>query len=194
MGAFGRKLGLIPVVSRAFAERFMIKYIYQDILSVFRFLPGALLTGIPAAIVALLTGRKLRRDGKMPRIISAAAFCSYFAVIVLITLLSRESGGSKVVDLELFSTWGINKRNNALVIENVLLFIPYGFLSCAAFRGMRHILSCTAFGAATSVGVECLQLVTGRGFFQLDDILTNTIGAMLGCMVYLLFFRKHADS
>ena len=33
-----------------------------------------------------------------------------------------------MMDLELFSTWGINDRNNAFVVENVLLFIPYGFV------------------------------------------------------------------
>lgn len=172
----------------------MIKYIYQDMLSVIRFFPMALIIGIPASIVALWAERKLRGDEKKVRVMPTATFCIYFAVIVLITLLSRESGGSKVIDLELFSTWGINKRNNALVIENVLLFIPYGFISCFAFRGMRHILSCTAFGMATSVGVECLQLVSGRGFFQLDDILTNTLGAMLGCMVYLVFFRERTKT
>ena len=172
----------------------MIKYIYQDILSVFRFLPMALVIGIPVSIVALWVERKLRGAEKKVRVMPVAALCIYLAVIVLITLLSRESGGSKVIDLKLFSTWGINKRNNALVIENVLLFIPYGFISCFAFRGMRHIWSCTAFGMATSVGVECLQLVTGRGFFQLDDILTNTLGAMLGSMVYLLFFRKRTKT
>ncbi len=155
-----------------------------------RFLPGALLIGLPVSAAVLWVKRKVVRGGKKVLDISVSAFCVYFAVIILITLLSRESGGSKVVDLQLFSTWGINRRNNALVAENVLLFIPYGFLSSAAFRGMRNILSCTAFGAATSVGVECLQLVTGRGFFQLDDILTNAMGAMLGCMAYLLLFRK----
>lgn len=172
----------------------MIKYIYRDMLSAMRFLPWALAIGIPVAAVALWARRKLRKAQKPDRVMPAACFCVYSAVIILITLLSRESGGSKVIDLELFSTWGINQRNNAFVAENVLLFIPFGFTSCAAFRGMRHILSCTAFGAAASVGVECLQLVTGRGFFQLDDILANTMGAMLGCMAYLLFFgRKPKD-
>lgn len=168
----------------------MLKYIYRDMLSTMRFLPWALAIGIPASLLALWVGKRLRGEGPKVRVVPVTAFCVYFAVIILITLLSREGGGSKVADLRLFSTWGINQRNNAFVIENVLLFIPYGFISCLAFRRMRHFLSCTFFGAASSVGVECLQLITGRGYFQLDDILTNTIGAMLGCMVYLLFFRK----
>ena len=51
----------------------------------------------------------------------------YVAVLLAITYFSRESGSrSGMMDLELFSTWGINNRNNAYVVENVLLFIPYG--------------------------------------------------------------------
>ena len=36
----------------------------------------------------------------------------------------------------------------------------------------------------TSFGVETIQLITGRGYFQVDDILTNVLGAVVG---YLLF-------
>ena len=48
-------------------------------------------------------------------------------------------------------------------------------------------------GFFTSLGIELLQLATQRGFFQIDDILTNTLGAVVG---YLFFgvistlFRK----
>lgn len=169
----------------------MIKYIYQDLLSALRFLPWALMIGIPISACVLWAGNKLRRDEGKPKIrVPVVLFCIYGAVILILTLFSREGGGNQVFDLELFSTWGINNRNNALVMENVLLFVPYGFLSSLAFQGMRRILPCAAFGAATSVGVESLQLMTGRGFFQLDDILTNTAGAVLGCLVYLIFFRR----
>ena len=111
----------------------------------------------------------------------------YLALMLVITFLSRESGDSKGIDLELFSTWGINDRNNAFVIENVLLFVPYGFLAGFAFGRYRRFLPCLALGAATSLGIETLQLVTGRGFFQIDDILTNTLGAVVGFLLYRLF-------
>ena len=101
--------------------------------------------------------------------------------------ISRESGNSKGFDLELFSTWGINDRNNAYVIENIMLFVPYGFLGSWAFEKMGNFFRCLALGALTSLYIESLQLVTGRGFFQIDDILTNTLGAVIGCLVYRLF-------
>ena len=36
-----------------------------------------------------------------------------------------------------------------------------------------------------SIGIEMAQYITGRGYSQLDDIVTNTAGAVIG---YLLFF------
>ena len=68
-----------------------------------------------------------------------------------------------------------------------MLFVPYGFLGSWAFEKMGNFFRCLALGALTSLCIESLQLVTGRGFFQIDDILTNTLGAVIGCLVYRLF-------
>lgn len=102
----------------------------------------------------------------------------------------REQTG---MDLELFSTWGINDRNNAYVVENVLLFIPYGFLGAWTSGRLRRILLCGVFGFLTSVGIESLQLVTRRGFFQIDDILTNTLGTVIGCGIFCIIFHNNKD-
>ncbi len=161
----------------------MFEYIYRDMLSMVRFFPYGLALGLLMATLFLwaVNGARKRR-GKLP----VAAFVIYLALMLVITFLSRESGDSKGIDLELFSTWGINDRNNAFVIENVLLFVPYGFLAGFAFGRYRRFLPCLALGAATSLGIETLQLVTGRGFFQIDDILTNTLGAVVGFLLYRL--------
>lgn len=166
----------------------MIKYIYRDIAQTVRYLPYGLITGIPVAAVVLLLVNSRRKQLGRPLLkwVPTMIFGFYFAVMVAITFLSRESGSrSGVVDLKLFSTWGINDRNNAFVIENVLLFIPYGFLYGWNFE-RTCFLKCTLLGAVTSLGIECLQLVTGRGFFQIDDILTNMLGTVLGWMVFRL--------
>ena len=159
----------------------MFEYIYRDMLSMVRFFPYGLALGLLMATLFLwaVNGARKRR-GKLPAAkLPVAAFVIYLALMLVITFLSRESGDSKGIDLELFSTWGINDRNNAFVIENVLLFVPYGFLAGFAFGRL-------ALGAATSLGIETLQLVTGRGFFQIDDILTNTLGAVVGFLLYRL--------
>ena len=165
----------------------MMKYIYGDMVDALKYLPLGLALGIPAAGVILCLNLILRKKTgeKQVSAIPLAVFMLYMAILLVITFLTRENGSSPgVADLELFSTWGINKRNNAYVVENVLLFIPWGFTFCLAFPAARRILSCTFLGAVTSVSIECLQLVTGRGFFQVDDIMTNILGAFIGSLLF----------
>ena len=164
----------------------MIEYICRDLAQAMRYLPYGLATGIPAGLLALrLVNRSRKRRQKAPvPWLPFMIFCIYFAVMVAITFLSRESGSRSGMDLELFSTWGINKRNNAFVIENVLLFVPFGFLCSWNFEGTKKLWRCTLIGAAVSLGIECLQLATGRGFFQIDEILTNSLGTLIGCLVF----------
>ena len=166
----------------------MFEYIYRDMLSMVRFFPYGLALGLLMATLFLwaVNGARKRR-GKLPAAkLPVAAFVIYLALMLVITFLSRESGNSKGFDLELFSTWGINDRNNAYVIENIMLFVPYGFLGSWAFEKMGNFFRCLALGALTSLCIESLQLVTGRGFFQIDDILTNTLGAVVGFLLYRL--------
>ena len=170
----------------------MLKYIYRDLISAMGYLPYGLALGIPlSAALVLITFFVLRRRERQA-LISMTAFGLYLAILLVITFLSRESGSNPgAMDLELFSTWGINDRNNAYVVENVLLFIPYGFLCSCAFAKLRNFFSCMLFGALTSMAVEFLQLVTARGYFQIDDILTNILGTVVGYLLFRLFVGKN---
>lgn len=176
----------------------MIDYIDADILQALEYLPYGLAVGLPVAALVVWIINRRRRKQQKPEVswVPVTAFCVYLAVLFTITFLSREHGSrSEVLDMELFSTWGINDRNNALVVENALLFLPFGILCCWNSSKEKKLLRCTLFGAVTSLGIETMQLVTGRGYFQIDDILTNTLGALIGallfvCISFLLKRRK----
>lgn len=172
--------------ARICGEYEMLEYIYRDMMSMVKFFPYGFTLGLFGATLFLWVANGLRRrKGKAPAAkLPVAAFVMYLSLMLIITFLSRESGDSKGIDLELFSTWGINDRNNAFVIENILLFVPYGLLACFAFGRFRRFLRCMWLGAATSLCIETLQLITGRGFFQIDDILTNTLGTVIGFALY----------
>lgn len=170
----------------------MVKYIYRDLVTALGYLPYGLALGIPLSAALLLIAFFVRGKRERQNFIPMIAFSLYLAILLVITFLSRESGSMPgEVDLKLFSTWGINDRNNAFVVENVLLFIPYGFLCSCAFARLRNFFRCMFFGALTSMAVECLQLVTARGFFQIDDILTNMLGAVIGYLLFLLLVGKN---
>lgn len=167
----------------------MIEYIDADLSRALGFLPCGLAVGLPVAALAvwLMNIRRKKKQKPPVRWVPVTVFCVYMAVLAAITFLSRESGSrSGVLDLELFSTWGINDRNNAFVVENVLLFIPYGLFYCWNASGRWKLLLCTLLGVFISLGIETMQLVTGRGYFQIDDIVTNTLGAFIGALLYAL--------
>ncbi len=166
----------------------MLHHIYKDMLSVMHYLPAGLLVGIPVAGVIILFNKMRGLKSKQGKLFPLLCFSMYFGVIMVITFFSRELGSraGKDIDLQLFSSWGINARNNAYVIENVLLFIPYTFLYCWAYEQRRNLLACFLLGAVTSLFIEVMQLITARGVFQIDDILTNILGALVGCLLYTL--------
>ena len=73
---------------------------------------------------------------------------------------------------------------HAFFIENILMFIPFGILIPVAFSRMRGFVRCTTAAFTCSVLLEGMQFITGRGFCELDDIVTNTVGAVIGYMLY----------
>lgn len=165
----------------------MWKYIINDLLVSFRYLPVGIMAGaLFAAGIGAVNEKRKKRGRKVVPVISSSCLCIYIIVLLMITFFSRESdSGARYMDLHLGSTWGINKRNNAFVVENVLLFIPYGILMPWAFQSARGILKSILIGLFSSLLVELLQLVTGRGYFQLDDILTNVAGYLIGSLIFL---------
>ncbi|MBQ6399296.1 MAG: VanZ family protein [Clostridia bacterium] len=70
---------------------------------------------------------------------------------------------------------------------NMMLFIPMGYLLPYVFSWFRArvsrwpALACFLF----SVAVENLQLVTRRGFYDLDDLISNTLGGIIGQLLFI---------
>ncbi len=176
----------------------MWKYIVHDLTAALRYLPYGVIAGLLTAIVLTGVNSSRRKQGKNTMsLLPVSCLVMYVEILLVITYFSREMGSRNGLDLQLFSTWGINQRNNAFVVENVLLFIPYGFILAWAIVRQRRFMVNLLTGALTSIAVECMQLVTGRGFFQIDDIVTNILGTILGYLCFRLVFRrldKHASS
>lgn len=150
------------------------------------FLFGLLAAAIVCVLVMvsqLVKEKKLWPDGKCMRnakIGRRFLLVYYIAFIVSLTCLSREAGSRGGMNLDLFSTWTGDMRSHTFFIENILIFIPAGILLAMNFSLFQKGRVCIIAGFFISFAIECVQLSTGRGFFQLDDILTNGIGCALG--------------
>ena len=87
-----------------------------------------------------------------------------------------------------FSHIRIEKAEDiAQVYMNIMLFVPMGYLLPYLFGWFRaKVRIRPAFACfVLSLLIENLQLVFRRGFYDMDDLVSNTIGGILGQFLYL---------
>lgn len=66
------------------------------------------------------------------------------------------------------------------VLDNVLLFLPFSALLYALRPRFSGVLIVTVLFSA---GIETAQLALKAGFCQLDDVLNNTAGGLIGLWI-----------
>lgn len=70
------------------------------------------------------------------------------------------------------------------VILNFILFVPYGILLSIVFTSCKwNWKKICCVGAITSLIIELLQMFGGR-YAEIDDLLMNTIGTLVGFLFY----------
>jgi len=73
------------------------------------------------------------------------------------------------------------------VVGNIVLFIPLG-IYLQIFKKNKKILNCVTLACVISLGVEVTQYILGIGRTDIDDIILNTLGGMLGVFVYKIIY------
>ena len=169
--------------------------IEQDIFDTFRYLPHAVAVGVGFVTVAaawknqqmIKKQKRLEHAHAVPgtQLLLWFLVAVYFAMMLSITLFSREPGSRTGVDVKLFETWGNQRLPDRYFVENILLFLPFGCFLPIVWPQAENVLTLALSACMISIGIEMAQYITGRGYSQLDDIVTNTAGAVIG---YLLFF------
>lgn len=102
----------------------------------------------------------------------------YFAFIVYMTLLFRENDGA-IVKLEIF--WSYKKiitdsEIRVAIIRNIWLFIPLGAILYLIHPKTKILL----IPVGLSILIEAIQYISGTGFCELDDVISNGLGGAIG--------------
>lgn len=74
------------------------------------------------------------------------------------------------------------------MVLNVLVFIPLGMYIALLFTS-RSFAGRMVRIFLVSVGIECLQWVLGTGAFDTTDIVTNSLGGMIGLITVVLLIQ-----
>ena len=67
--------------------------------------------------------------------------------------------------------------------------MPFGFFLPVIWERMKKWYTVTVLGFIFSLCIETIQLVCRVGSFDVDDLLLNTAGGLLGFLVYKAWRR-----
>lgn len=99
----------------------------------------------------------------------------------------RHSNFSPMRTVALYLRSNLPKKNIvANVGGNIVGFMPFGFLLPIVIRYFRRKRRIVFAGFIFSLCFEAGQLVTGLGRFDVDDLILNTFGTLLGYLCYKL--------
>ena len=107
----------------------------------------------------------------------------YIYLVFGITVLFRITNSNAGYNFNLFWSYkAISDGDVNLIIENVmnvLVFIPLGILLGLAWQSIKwwHLLVIALF---VSITIEIFQYYLHRGFSEIDDIVHNVLGCMIG--------------
>ncbi|MGV3488416.1 MAG: VanZ family protein, partial [Tuberibacillus sp.] len=75
------------------------------------------------------------------------------------------------------------------LIGNLLVFMPLGFIVAFYFIKMRRIGRILIMSLCSTFMVEITQLLTNLGTFDIDDMILNTLGGLMGYICFLIAIK-----
>lgn len=83
---------------------------------------------------------------------------------------------------------GIRSFSN--LFGNVLIFVPLGILLPLVHRASRNIWIQLMNALFFIMGIEVFQLFSNFGSFDVDDIILNCFGVLIGRCIYQMIWKK----
>ena len=117
----------------------------------------------------------------------ALLLIEYIFLIFCSTVIFRPTGDTRQYDFHPF--WSYNAiqegREDLLAenIMNVVVFIPVGLILGLLLKVKGSWLIALMTGLAISVTIEALQFFLMRGFSEVDDVMHNTVGCLIGFLL-----------
>ena len=108
----------------------------------------------------------------------------YLIFTFYLTVVSRASSSNDSIRTEWLEGYKSihDVYTNSENYLNILLFVPIGCLVGLIVKKYRLIYA-VLVGLFVSETIECAQLIWHKGTFDVNDLMNNTIGAMIGGLI-----------
>lgn len=134
---------------------------------------------------------------KAKRIISIRHFLWVYVFLFYLSLVYGVTQIATVWDISRYETWIRVSQINLTLFDtagsttyllNIVLFMPLGFLLPTIWPQFRKMKNTVCAGFFFSLAIELNQLLNNR-ITDIDDLFTNTLGAIVGYVLYRVLFK-----
>lgn len=141
-----------------------------------------------------LTWRTMTVPVKIGTVVIWAVFVLYVVLLLKLLLFSRPPGSEHSLNLIPFATIShylfsdsaeVKRFAIGNVLGNIVAFVPLGAY-LPVLRRRIGILTNLLIVACASVAVEIVQGVFGLGASDIDDVILNTLGGLVGILFFTL--------
>lgn len=135
----------------------------------------------------------MQKDRNKVSYITVVCFLLYLIFVMWVILFKlgfslHEIQGERVLNLIPFyyEKGSGNRFHFSEVINNVFIFVPAGAYLSLLFRKISFLKK-VGLVFANSLVLECTQYILAVGSFDITDLITNTIGGILGISAFSIW-------
>lgn len=175
----------------------MKEQIWEYVVSLYKDIPLGVYVGLAAVLCVGGVLMMVKYGGRQGvRMAAGLLLVEYVFVLYSSTVLFRATSVQfSGYDLHPFWSYrAIRNGENQLLVENIMnavVFVPVGVLLGFMVNGSRFMvrhgwLIALIVGIGISVSIEAMQFFLKRGFSEVDDVMHNTAGCLIGYMLVVI--------
>ena len=160
---------------------------------------AAILLTLALTIILLIIKKHTKRPINMstPKIFFVFISFMYFCELFYITLFYRVGIHNDALS-DVFGEWTIFDGETSMYLNlrpilNIVLFIPFCIIIFSfankilqkSFTEKKEVLYSIPLSFLLSMFIELMQLIFSLGTFQLSDLTYNTVGGLIGALIYI---------
>ena len=153
----------------------------------------AIVAGFSISLYTFFHAQTKKPHPKTNKILLIGVFFGYIFFILSITLLFRDQTTYNI-ELDPIASYrrALNAPLHLSLIEirnlilNTAMFVPIGFMLALLFINLNKMYITVILSLLFTLSIELIQFFTHRGVFAIEDIIHNTLGAVIGYFLYLL--------
>ena len=120
-------------------------------------------------------------------------FGFYISLLIQMGIFSRPFGSTRIVNWIPFRVPGGTNLIVLYSLANLVIFIPFGILVPKVFRGVNTVWKMALVTFITSVCIELIQYVLACGYSEVEDVIMNVAGGVIGYLIIRLIEKRKGN-